>query len=197
MLLLTAYWLLANITMENTERARKIDILANLYAPSDKFKSRYKKPTIYALVLVLLSIAVFFTDYYLLPHQKTEDAIVRYQKITDQNYNLLGYKYFTQEGFGFYISGGFIKEYNVTIERTIFFKKIKKVITEKEEYSDGLISDHKRVNFYFIIVLAVSSVISLLYLCFYKDLSDNGFFNIVLFNSLMIIYILFFSSLSG
>lgn len=180
--------------MDKSERASKIDDLANLPTPVNKFKSKYKKPTIYALVLVLLSIAVFFTDYYLLPQKKTEDVIVRYQKITDRYYKLLGYKYSTQEGFNFYISGGFIEEFYVTIEHTSLFKNIKKVITAHQKYSYEFNSDHKSINFYFIIVLAISSIISLLYLYFYKDLSDNGFFNIVLFNSLMIIYIIFFSS---
>ena len=125
--------------MEKSERASKIDDLANLPTPVNKFKSKYKKPTIYALVLVLLSIAVVFTDYYLLPQKKTEDVIVRYQKITDRYYKLLGYKYSTQEGFDFYISGGFIEEFYVTIEHTSLFKNIKKVITAHQKYSYELL----------------------------------------------------------
>lgn len=178
--------------MNSNEKVQKIDRLVELYAPKDNFKSKYKKPTIYALVLVLLSIAVFFTDYYLLPVKKTEDTLVMYQKIINQDNILLKYRYFTQQGFNFYIAGRFIEEPNVTIEYTRLFKSIKKVIIKNKEYSEGLISDFKGVNFYFLIILAISSVISLLCLFYCKHLSDNGFLNIILFNSLMILYILLF-----
>jgi hypothetical protein len=47
--------------MNNSKRASKIDALANLYPPVDKYKSKYKKPTIYALVLVLLLLGFLQT----------------------------------------------------------------------------------------------------------------------------------------
>jgi hypothetical protein len=190
--------------MDKSERASKIDDLANLHAPVNKFKSKYKKPTIYALVLVLLSIAVFFTDYYLLPQKKTEDRIVSISKIevvNNSKYNsnkiFVAYGFFTEKEFEFSLGKSMIEEPEITIYSTPLFHNITKVKTKTKDFSDELVSDFNGANFYFIIVLVISSIISLLCLYYYKGLSDNGFFNIVLFNSLMIFYILYLVFLHG
>jgi hypothetical protein len=190
--------------MDKSERASKIDDLANLHAPVNKFKSKYKKPTIYALVLVLLSIAVFFTDYYLLPQKKTEDRVVSISKVEvvkkskyNSNKIFMAYRYFTEKEFEFSLRKSMFEEPEVTIYSTPLFHNITKVKTKTKDFSDELISDLSGVNFYLIIVLAISSIISLLCLNYYKDLSDNGFLNIVIFNSLMIFYILYLVLIHG
>lgn len=142
--------------MQNTEKASKIDQLANLYAPADKFKSRYKKPTIYALVFVLLSISVFFTDYYLLPQKKINDRIVTTTKIevtSNSKYNsnkvFIAYGFFTEKEFEFSLGKSMIKEHEVIIYYTPVFNNITKVKTITKDYSDELVSDFNGANFYF------------------------------------------------
>jgi hypothetical protein len=182
--------------MHNPDKASKIDTLAQLYAPEDKYKLHYKVVTAQYLVVVLSVVVLFFADHFILPNPQTPDTIIRYQEIISHNQKHLGFRYYTEEGFAFFKSGGFIEDYHITIEHSFIFKNIHKVITPWREHSQGFTSDIKETNFYIIWLLGISSIISILCLLYYKGLSDNGFLNIVLFNSLLVIYVVVFLMMS-
>lgn len=175
------------------ENVHTSELAEKLYIPEDIFLSKYRKSTIWSLIVILVLVVVFFADHYLLPYQNTEDTIASYKEIRDEKDKLLGYRYLTTGGYVFHSCGELLNNHHLTVEHTLVFKNIKKVITERDEHSKNLISDYKRVNFYFVILLGACSFISLLCLLYSETLTDNGFLNIVLSNSFLTIFILIFS----
>jgi len=101
---------------------------------------------------------------------------------------LVDYKFFTQKRHQFAVENVKIEEENVKIEFTRIFKNITSVKTVNNDYSKKLISGLNRDCLLFIIILSISTLISLLLLFLNKNLSENGFQNIILFNSLMLFY---------
>ncbi len=179
--------------MTNSDKAAKIDRLVQLHTQPDKYKSKYSKFTIQLLSVVLCIIGVYFVDYHVLPVQQTSDTITQYQRIKDEQRRHKGFSYFTQERYSFFVAGEFIEERQVTIEHSPIVKNIRKVILSQAEYTENLQSDFTRTNYYIIWILSFTSIISICCLIYYKDLTDNGFANIVLINLFLIAYILYFS----
>lgn len=190
--------------MQNSERARKIDTLAGLPQPIDGYNPKYRKPIAQVLVMILLAIVVFFSDYYLLPHKKTDDVISYYQTIEivrgsryQKSKTIAGYRFYTLQGFDFCLERTPLSKPDVTIEHTLLFKNIKGVTSTNQDYSDELISDFNGLSFYVLIILAISCMISLRFLLYDKYLTENTFMNILIFNGLMLFYIIYLYWLHG
>lgn len=137
-------------------------------------------------------------DLYVLPKKSIEDKITAYSKITVSNNSkfsrrqvLLGYTFYTQKNLQFALEKSFIEEVDVQIEISRIFQNITSVKTAKGDYSNKLMSGLNRDCLLFIIILSASTFISLLVLFKSKNLSENGFQNIILFNSLMLFFALY------
>lgn len=163
---------------------------------------KYKKLTIRVLTILLLIVNLYFVDRWALPKKTIDDKIISYGEITQRNVNkfspdngrgvFIGYRFFTQKKHQFSTEKIFIKDSEVTIEYTTIFKNITTVKTKTKDYSDKLISDSNGICLYLIIALAVSTIVSLLALCLSKNISENGFINIILLNSMFVIFVLYF-----
>ena len=157
---------------------------------------KYKKITITVLVFILVLISLFFIDRWILPQKTIDDKIISFSTIRVTNSSkfmrsqiVIGHTFFTQNGFCFSTENAFVEEDEVTIKYTSIFKNITGVKTRIKDYSDKLISDFNGACYYFIIVLVVSAIISLLILRLNISITENGFQNIILFNSLMLFYL--------
>lgn len=144
----------------------------------------------------LFPLAIFFNanlfDLVALPKQKVSDFIVSYRKIVRNNKgkNLLyGYEFKTEKGFKFILEDYYIKENQIDITHTKLFKNITNVRSSKQNYSKRLASDINGVYQYFYYLLAVSSLISILVLLLNKNLNDNSFQNVNLFNAMILVFI--------
>jgi len=149
------------------------------------------------VLIFLASIANFLlADLYILPKKTIKDDIISYKKI---NYTktskfgssniFIGYKFYTKKGFEFSTDETFVQENKVFIEYSPVFKNITGLKTENEDYSNQLISGLNSINLYFYIILAISSTVSLLILQFNKEITENAYQNIVLFNLMMLFFI--------
>jgi len=108
---------------------------------------------------------------------------------------MAGYQFYTEKNNKFAVENAFVQEEDVKIEISRIFKSITGVKTVNDDYSNKLISGLNRDCLLFIIILSASTFISLLVLLKSKNLSENGFQNIILFNSLMIFYALYLFSI--
>ena len=160
---------------------------------------KYKRLVFIILTTVLLSVSLIFIDIWILPKDKTDDTIVSYSQVmgrTGSKFSrgskyVVCFKFYTKKGFEFSTEDTFVDENNIIIKRSLIFKTITSVSSETEDYSEKLTSGLNGGCLWFIIVLAISTTISLLTLSFYIDLSENGFLNIIMFNSLILFYALY------
>lgn len=155
---------------------------------------QYKKITIKVLVVIPLLISLLIADSWILPQKTINDEIISYSKIYVKNNNkfhrskiILGYIFFTQKGYNFSTQEIFVRENEITIKHSYILKNITSVKSQTKDYSDKLMSGLNGACLYFMIGLFVTAIISLLFLMFDKNLTENGFQNIILFNSFILI----------
>jgi len=153
---------------------------------------KYRKITIIALIFIPLLVGLFFVDTWILPQKTINDEIISYSKIFVNNNNkfsrskiLVGYIFFTRKGFEFSTQETFVEENEITIKHSYILKNITTVKSRTKDYSDKLMSGLNGACLYFTVGLTTSAIISLLFLRFDKNLSKNGFQNIILFNSFL------------
>jgi hypothetical protein len=151
-------------------------------------------------ILILLAIPVYaiLIDIYILPKTEIQDNIISYREITRTNSSkfgrsttVIGYDYQTEKNLEFSTEEKYIKENHVKLKQTKIFNFIKSASTGEKNYSKYLISDFNTTNLYFLVVLAISIMASLLTLLRNKNISENGFKNIILFNSIMLLFIFY------
>lgn len=154
---------------------------------------KYKIIILPILLVLGLIVNLILFDFFILPKKNVTDTIVEYSKIMhvyngkfQKTTSLFGYKFYTEKGFEFSTDKRFIEETNVQIKHTIIFKNITDVFTENNDYSSTLMSDLNSVNLYFYIILSISTTTSILTILLYKNITENGFQNIVLFNLFML-----------
>ena len=161
---------------------------------------KYKKITDLILKIIILLICLFFVDIWILPQKKVDDVIVSYSErtisirgkfSTKSSSRHFSYIFYTQKKNKFSTENTFVDENEITIGQSYIFRNVTSVKSKKQDYSNKLTSDLNGICFYLIIVIFISAVISLLNLRFNKNLSENGFYNIILFNSLMLFYLLY------
>lgn len=166
-------------------------------------KEKYADITFKILLFIPLLVSLFFIDSWILPQKTINDEITSYSKIffrSTQKYTnsesktFVGNIFYTQQGYKFSLQKTFIEENEITIKQSYIFKNITAVKSKYKDYSEKLMSGLNGACLYSVIALAVTSIISLLMLRFNKNLSENGFQNIILSNSFLLIctlYILF------
>ena len=155
-------------------------------------KEKYAKITFKILICIPLLFSIFLIDQLVVPQKITNDEIIAYGRIeisrkgkysTTSSKHFVGYKFLTKKGLEFSIRETFIEENEITIGQSYIFQNINSVKSKNNDYSDKLMSGLNGACFYFSLSLAIISTISLLMLKFNKNLSDNGFQNIILINS--------------
>jgi hypothetical protein len=159
---------------------------------------KYRKITIITLLFIPLLIGLFFADSWMLPQKTINDKIISYSRISVNNSNkfsssevLVGYIFYTQKGNEFSTQETFIDENEITIKQSYILKNITTVKSQTKDYSDKLMSGLNGACLYFTLGLTTSAIISLLLLWFDKNLSENGFQNIIIFNSFLLFITLY------
>ncbi len=149
---------------------------------------KYKRVVIVFISIMTLFMSLLLLDFYVLPKDTLEEEIEYYTKIRAKR-SIIGYSFTTFNDLSFSIEDLYISENKVKLKVSKIFTIITDVKTETKDYSDKLISGLGGVNLYFYLILAISSYVSLWYLIFFKDLSENSFQNIIYFNVIMIFFI--------
>lgn len=168
----------------------------------NEFIIKNKKAVRYALTIIAFFILLGLLDFYILPNSKTTDVITHYAVRTMKGKNSskpqkISYNYYTQKGFTFSTVKNYIEENNIEIEYSLLFKSVTKVKSKNNDYTN-LLSNGLSINgiqFYFCGVLLFSIAISLKILVSKKGFSENTFYNIICFNSLMIFACLYMAYL--
>lgn len=165
-------------------------------------REKYTKILIKILSLVPLLVVLYFVDQWILPQKEIDDKIVAYSDISmtysrdrltkETRKEFVGSKFYTEKGFEFSVQKTFIDENEIKIERSYIFRNVTSVKTLTKDYSSNLISGINGVCLILVITLIVAVVLSLLMLKFYKKLSENGFQNIILINSFLLLITLYF-----
>ncbi len=155
-------------------------------------KEKYAKITFKILICITIFFNIFIIDQLVVPQKIIHDEIIAYGRIeistkgkysTKSSKHFVGNKFLTKKGFEFSVRETFIKENEITLGQSYIFKNITSVKSKNKDYSDKLMSGLNGACFYFSLGLAITSTISLLMLKFNKNLSENGFQNIILINS--------------
>lgn len=163
-------------------------------------KEKYTNVTFKILICIPILFSLFIVDQLILPQKKIDDKIIAYSQIVISRRNkfsissskeLIGNKFFTEKGYEFSMSKTFIEENEITIGRSYIFQNINSIKSKSSDYSDKLMSGINGACLYFILGLTITAVISLLMLKFNKNLSDNGFQNIILINSFLTLIALY------
>lgn len=157
-------------------------------------KDKYSRITFKFLIWIPILFSIFIIDQLVLPQNKINDTIISYSQIfiskrgkysTSSSKEFVGNKFFTKKGFEFSVREIFIEENEITIGKSYIFQNINLVKSKNKDYSDKLMSGLNGATFYFTLLLVITSIISLLMLKFNKNLTENGFQNIILINSFL------------
>jgi hypothetical protein len=157
-------------------------------------KEKYSKITFNILIFIPVLFFLFAADQFIFPQKQISDKITEYSKIIISNRNkfssnsskeFLGYKYYTEKGYDFAVSKTYIEENEIIIYQSYIFHNINNIKTLKKEYSKELMSGLNGACLYIAIGLLGTAIISLLFLKFNSNLSENGFHNIILSNAFL------------
>lgn len=163
---------------------------------------KYRRITFKILMFIPLLSSVFFIDTWILPQKKTNDFIVSYSlnKISHKgkyssssSESMRCYKFYTEKEHEF-STEVFIAENEVTIGTSYIFNIVSSVKSQTKDYSKKIVSGLNGLNLWLTIGLLVSAICSLLFLKFNKNLTENGFYNIILLNSFIAFILLYFMS---
>ncbi|MBC5837709.1 hypothetical protein [Flavobacterium muglaense] len=165
-------------------------------------KEKYSKITFKILIFIPGFYFLFLADQFMLPQKEISDAITAYSTIivtrnshygTNSSKELLGYKYYTKKGYEFTLSKTYVEENEIVLHQSYIFQNINKVSTKSttKDYSKELMSGLNGACLYVAIGLVFTAIISLFLLKFNKNLSENGFHNIILSNSFLTIVFLY------
>jgi hypothetical protein len=162
---------------------------------------KYKKICFKILFIIPLLGGVFFLDVYVLPQKSMEDTIVSYTiktKSSREKYSrtrselMRSYIFHTKKGHHFSTEKKYINENEITIKYSYLFKIVTSVKSQNEDYSSKLTSGLTGLNLLFTTGLLLSSIFSMLILHFKRNLSVNGFYNLILVNSFLLVLLLYF-----
>jgi hypothetical protein len=153
-----------------------------------------KKAVVYSLAIVTFFISISFLDYFILPSLKTNDVITHYAVITTRgrhgtNPQKVCYQYYTLKKFTFSTVKTFIEKNDIELEYSLLFRSVTKVKSKDNDYTK-LLSSGLSINgikFYIYCILLLSIAISFKILFSKKGFSENAFYNIICFNSFMVI----------
>ncbi|MDN3671757.1 hypothetical protein QWY99_01580 [Flavobacterium branchiarum] len=166
------------------------------------FIIKNKPVIIYLLMIVTLFILFCFLDYHILPASKTTDKVTHYTlKNTSSKRRskpqTISYHYYTQNGFTFSTAKSYIEEKDIELEHSLILKSVRKVKSGDKDYTNILTNDLSinGILFYFCCTLLLSIAISLKILHSKKAFSENTFYNIICFNTFMILVCLYMTYL--
>jgi len=160
-------------------------------------KEKYGTITFRILLLVPILTGVFLADSWILPQQNTRDVVVAYRNIEvgggkfNRSKIPAGCRFFTQNNHSFSLEGAFVNQPDVMLAYSPIFKNVTAVKSDAEDYTKYLISGINGACLWFVAGLSVSAIGSLLLMGCYKNLSENGFINIILFNGLVAFYTIY------
>lgn len=174
----------------------------NKYSTENEFIIQNKSTIIYLFAVITFCISIGFLDYYVLPSSKTTDIITHYTVRTSGGKNgakpqTVSYHYYTEKGFTFSAAKNYIEESDVELEYSLLFKSVTKVKSKNTDYTNNLSSSlsSNGMLFYCCCTLLLSIAISLKILLSKKGFTENTFYNIVCFNSFMVIVCLYMTYL--
>lgn len=157
---------------------------------------KYRVPTIIVLALISCVVNFILIDLYVLPRQTVSDKIVSTYKIYHYRNSKFGrtkilyaYKFYTEKGFEITTEDELIEETAIEIEHTKILKNITRVKSIETNYLKSIISDLNGPALYFFLIVAISSITSILILIKKRNISNNEFQNIALFNLMMLLFI--------
>lgn len=162
---------------------------------------KYRKITFNILLIVPFLFSLFYIDIWILPQKSVADTIVAYSeksisrkgRYSSSRSELMAcWKFYTQKGHEFSTEKRIVDENNVTIKYSYIFNIVTSVKSKNVDYSDKLVSGLNSLNLLLTMCLLISTIIGLLLLKYYTNLSLNGFYNIVLLNSFLAIILLYF-----
>lgn len=155
-------------------------------------KEQYGQLVATVLETILIINFLIFIDAWILPQKNINDQIIKKSKLESRKGHHLGYNYLTQNRYNISTQKKPIWEVDVFIKQSYIFNNITQVKTNKRNYIEDLMSGINGPTKFFMIGFHVTAILSIILLEFYKNLTENGFHNIILFNSFLIILIFYF-----
>ncbi len=163
---------------------------------------KYRDFTFKILMIFPLFACLLLIDSWILPQNKINDTIISYSERTISSRKKFSsrkssymtcYKFFTKKGYEFSTEKRFVDENDVIIQYSYIFKNITSVKSQKEDYTNKLVSGLNGLNLLLFQCLVLTSIISMMIL----HLSINGFYNIILSNSFLLFILLYFWGFSN
>ena len=174
---------------------------SNSYSFENEFITTNRNVIVYLFAIVIFTILLGFSDYYLLPSVKTTDIITHYAVRTSGGKGgkpqTVSHQYYTQKGFNFSTVEHSIEKGDIELGYSLLFKSVTKVKSKDADYT-RLLSSGLSINgiqFYTCCTLLLSAAISIRILLSKKGFSENTFYNIICFNSFMIFVCLYMAYL--
>lgn len=172
------------------------------YSTENEFIIQNKSTIIYLFAVITFCISLGFLDYYVLPSSKTTDVITHYMIKTSRGKNnnnpqTVSCHYYTEKGFTFSTPKNYIEESDIELSYSLLFKSVTKVKSKNTDYTSNLSSSlsSNGILFYCCCTLLLSIAISLKILLSKKGFTENTFYNIVCFNSFMVMLCLYMTYL--
>jgi len=153
--------------------------------------------TIFFMPILILS-SVNMIDFFFIPKIETTDQIVSRRKLYRNNSygrTVVGCKYKTAKGFSFSTSEAIIRENDIDIKHTQIFKSVTFVDSDRKDYTEKLSSNLNGILKYFHLLFLSSLVIGIIIFISERQISQNTYLNIIIFNALIfvvLLYMLFF-----
>lgn len=148
---------------------------------------------IFFMPILILSSANMI-DFFFIPKIETTDQIVSRRKLYRSNsYGriLVGCKYKTAKGFSFSTSEAIIRENDIEINHTQVFKSITFVSSSRKDYTEKLSSNLNGILKYFHLLFLLSLIIGIIIFISERQISQNTYLNIVIFNTLIFVVLLY------
>jgi hypothetical protein len=140
--------------------------------------------------IVFVSL-INFIDFFLLPTEYSSDVIVNFYVSKSKSGTIRAFHYETEKGYKFSLSNIRIYESKINLVHTRLFESITYVESEGKDYSHTLTSDLHGFMKYFHLLFLFSMIIGIVTFARGKPLSDNVLLNIIGFNSLMLLVLIY------
>lgn len=152
--------------------------------------NRKKNLLLFIILIFCFIIDLYFLDIFIFPKKTIIDKIHGYKELSINHSSRIGlkqkthfgYKYITVDNKTFSSDKFYFDEENIEIEQTRVFNFISNVKTIEKNYKYNLISGINGFIFYFIMILFISLNSSAIILLFKKNINENIFYNVILFN---------------
>lgn len=158
-------------------------------------KNPKKVFVIISIPLIILS-TINFLDFYLTSGEEMSDEITSFRRLKNNKGHSRGFKYVTKRNLKFALEDKYVQGNKIKLKHTLLFKTVTSIKTEKRDYSKYLISNLNGVIKYFHLVFLISLGVSVYIFSSKKQITNNTYLNIWIFNSFML-FILLYSLISN